>query len=133
MDQVPTAARVGDVAAPVVLLCAAAVLTVVAVSLRVAGFLGVMDQVDTVAGAFEAGRSQGVRAAVLLFVAAGLTWAALRGLTDQATRRSTCARGGTVMVVGAAVSLVLGGWVTGLVLAVPALALAVAGRRRLAS
>ena len=118
-----------DYGISVFFLVAAFALGLVAVSVRAAGFLGVMDQITTMSDAFEAGRLQGAQAAVLLGVATGIGWAGLCGLTSSSDQRLMCARGCVVASIGACASLILGIWLTALVLAVAAIALFVLGRR----
>ena len=61
-----------DYSLPVVFLVVSVVVAISGLSVRIAGFLGVFDEIAAISGAFEVGRSQGALAAVLLGVATGL-------------------------------------------------------------
>ena len=118
---------------PVVLLVVSVVLAISGLSVRIAGFLGVFDEIATMSGAFEVGRSQGALAAVLLGVATGLGWVGFRGLVGVGGRESMCTSGAAVASIGAGASMSSGLWLTSLGLAIAALALLVFGRRESSS
>ena len=117
-----------DYSLPVVFLVVSVVVAISGLSVRIAGFLGVFDEIATMSGAFEAGRSQGALAAVLLGVAAGLAWVGFRGLVGASGRKLMCTSGAAVASISAGASLVSGLWLTSLGLAIAALALLVLGR-----
>ena len=118
-----------DYSLPVIFFVVSVVLAISGLSVRIAGFLGVFDEIATLSGTFEAGRSQGALAAVLVGVATGLGWVGFRGLVGDGGRKSMCTSGAAVAIIGAGASMVSGLWLTSLGLAIAALTLLIFGRR----